>query len=136
MTSPLGVWTLLASYIESRVTRVRSYPFGLNPVGTLILHPDGRMIAMVTSGEVPDTAALFKPALAYSGRYQLEDPGRFVTHVDMSTLIDWIGTRQARNYSVEDDRLDIISDPFLEPVEKSEVVAVLSWKRERNPREE
>lgn len=138
-SSVLGAWKLQSFYTENVETKERSEPFGPEPRGTLILHPDGRMAAILTPREriAPTTeagrAAAFQKIVAYSGRYRLEPPDRFVTAVDVAWFEDWIGTDQARTYRLDGDNLDIFTSPARMPRQGADditVIGVLSWIRE------
>jgi hypothetical protein len=69
--------------------------------------------------------------IAYSGRYHLEEPDRFVTAVDVAWFAPWVGSQQARRYRLHDNGLDIVSEPTTTPLTGDDlVVGVLSWLRE------
>jgi hypothetical protein len=53
-------------------------------------------------------AALFRTMVAYTGRYRLEDD-QFITTVDVSWNEAWTGTEQVRFYTLNGDRLDILT---------------------------
>ena len=137
-SSVLGVWKLRSFSIENVETRERSEPFGPEPRGTLMLHPEGRMFALLTPRErmTPTTEAgqalAFQKLVAYSGRYRLEPPDRFVTSVDVAWFEDWIDTDQVRSYSLDGDRLDIFTPPgrMRQGTDEVTVIGVLSWTRE------
>ena len=79
-----------------------------------------------------EKAAAYRNTLAYSGRYRLEPPDRFVTEVDLSLWPEWLGSEQGRSYRLDGDRLDIVSDPNRGPrFEGATVRGYLSWVRER-----
>ena len=133
----VGVWTLRSLSAENLGTGERSESFGADPSGILILHPDGRMAAVLTPREratpVTDAeqAAAFQTMSAYSGRYRLEPPNRFVTTVDVAWLPSGVGTEQARTYALDGDRLDIVSAPVAMPGRAgTDIVVTLSWERE------
>ena len=102
----VGVWRLVSHRMEDVETGERTEPFGAHPRGTLIFHPDGRMVALITPGERPAAAAAAtsgSPSLiAYSGRYRCEPPDRLITSVDIASIEAWVGTDQVR--SVRCDR--------------------------------
>lgn len=138
-SSVLGVWTLRSFTMENVETKERSEPFGPAPRGTLILHPDGRMAALLTPGERPsptteaDRAAAFQRMVAYAGRYRLEPPDRFVTTVDVAWFEDWVGTEQTRSYALDGDKLDIFTPPGRMPTPDGgavTVMGILSWTRD------
>jgi Lipocalin-like domain len=132
-----GVWRLQSYYLETVKTGERIEPFGAKPKGVLILHPEGRMVAMLTPAEQTppvseaDQVNAFQKLVAYSGLYRLEPPDRFVTLVDIAWFQPWVGTEQARTFSVRGDTLDIVSARATTPLTGDAlVVAVLSWVRE------
>ena len=134
-----GVWSLRSFHMENVETGERWEHFGSNPRGTLILHPGGRMVALITPGGRPapgsklDQAAAPGKLVAYSGRYRLEAPNRFVTTVDIAWVEAWVGTEQARTYTLAGDKLDIVSGPTRLPGagrNDERLVGILSWRRE------
>ena len=132
-----GVWRLKAFYLEVTETGRRLEPFGPAPKGALIMHPDGRMMALITPGEQKplttdaDQADAFRRLVAYSGLYRLEPPDRFVTTVDVAWFQPWLGTDQARTFSLDGDTLHIMSAPTRSPMTGDALaVGVLSWARE------
>lgn len=132
-----GVWVLRSFQSENIETGELTQPFGTAARGVLMLHADGRMVALVTPGEqaAPRTqaeqAAAFQNLVAYSGRYRLEPPDQFVTTVDVSWFQPWLGTEQARAYVLRGDTLDIISAPIRTPTTGDALVrGVLTWVRE------
>ena len=128
--SVVGVWKLRSFHMENFDTKERSQPFGSAPRGTLILHPDGRMAAMIAPRERAIAPQSF---VAYSGRYRLEPPDRLVTSVDVSWFEEWIGTDQARTYALEGDRLELFTSPGRMPRPDGDdvtVMGIMSWIRE------
>ena len=137
--SVVGVWKLRSFHAEDVETKERSEPFGPEPRGTLMLHADGRMVALITPREQPAPsreepgAAAMQELVAYSGRYRLEPPDRLVTSVDVAWLGNWIGTDQVRTYVLDGDRLDLTTPPGQMPRPDGRevtVAAILSWTRE------
>jgi Lipocalin-like domain len=131
-TGVMGVWLLRSAYIERVDTRERSLPFGDDPRGVLILHEGGRMAAILTPSHQPgDQPPPMRRLLAYSGRYRIEPPNRFVTDVDIAWIPSWVGTPRARTFTLRDGALDIVTDPApVEYLDGAIVVSVLTWVRE------
>ncbi len=79
---------------------------GGQPQGSLVVTPEGRLITVTTAPDriAPatdaDAAALLVNMVCYSGRVRVEGPGRFVTDVDVAWHPSWLGTEQARNFSI------------------------------------
>ena len=133
----LGSWLLRRFQIEDLATGERNDAYGLDPRGMAIFMPNGRMAAMITPRHQPvpaseaDRAAAFASMIAYSGRYRLEPPDRFVTTVDVSWLALWTDTDQGRTYRLDGDKLEIISAPGPSPHGGGAMVrGILSWVRE------
>ena len=77
-TRLLGVWLLRSAYGERVDTKERTFLFGENPRGVLILHEGGRMAAIITPSLQPDDPPPSpRQLVAYSGRYRIEPGGRF-----------------------------------------------------------
>jgi hypothetical protein len=131
-SSVLGVWKLRSYYMENVETKERTEPFGTEPRGSLILHPDGRMMTLIAPAPAPQPGQA--PGLvAYSGRFRLEPPDRLVTSVDVASFENWIGTDQTRTYTLDGDRLELLTPSGRMPREGGEAVTVfgiLSWTRE------
>jgi Lipocalin-like domain len=132
-----GVWRLKSYYLENLQTGKCTDVFGPNPNGVLTLMPEGRMFALLTPGErkrpasEADEANAFRNLIAYSGRYRLEPPDRFVTTVDVSSLETWVGSDQPRKFRLHGDTLDITVGPArMSLTGDAMVIGVLSWVRE------
>jgi hypothetical protein len=130
-----GVWILRSAHLERVDTGEKILSYGDSPRGVLILHEGGRMAAIITpshqsGGDAPPPR---RKVLAYSGRYRIENGKRFVTDVDIAWLPSWVGTRQGRNFELQEDKLDIVSDPMpIEFLDGAMGIGILSWVRERS----
>jgi hypothetical protein len=103
-----------------------------------MIHPEGRAVAVMTPAEQrkpateADQAQAFQKLVAYSGRYRVEPPDRLVTTVDIAWFEPWVGSQQARKFTVNGDTLQIVSEPTRTPLTGDAlVIGVLSWVRER-----
>jgi hypothetical protein len=137
-SSLFGVWLRRSYQLEDVATGKRTDTFGPNPSGALILHPDGRMIGVITPKPGPQPASdaeraeAYRNMVAYSGRYRLVPPDGFVTNVDIAWFPGWVGSEQARFYKLDGDRLDIVTAPTRTPRTGDALVrGVLSWVREK-----
>jgi hypothetical protein len=133
----IGVWRLRSYHLEVQQTRERIEPYGAQPKGVLMIHPEGRVVVVMTPGEQQrpateaDQAQAFQRLIAYSGIYRVEPPTRFVTTVDVAWFEPWVGSEQTRDFVVRGDTLDIVSMPTCTPLTGDAlVVGVLSWVRE------
>ena len=112
------------------------YSSAAPPRGSLILTPEGRMMALIVGGERQPgqtdaaQAALFRTMVAYTGRYRIEGD-QFITTVDVSWNEAWTGTEQRRFYTLDGDRLDILTAWLPHPThpEHQMMRAILSWER-------
>lgn len=131
-TGPMGVWLLRSAHLERVDTGEKIFQYGDAPRGVLILHEGGRMAAIITPSHQPsDAPPPRRKLLAYSGRYRIEPPNRFVTDVDIAWIPSWVGTLRPRTFTLREDTLDIVSDPApVEFLDGAMAVGVLTWVRE------
>ena len=135
----IGTWRLVSIQVEMQDTGEVSDQWEGQPQGSLVITPEGRLITVTTAPDriAPatdaDAAALLVNMVCYSGRVRVEGPGRFVTDVDVAWHPSWLGTKQARNYSINgDDILSVRTDPLHHPAYPERVVAhTLVWRREK-----
>ena len=86
----IGVWRLRAYYLQIVQSGERIEPFGTQPNGVFMIHPDGRVMVVMTPTEQrkpvtdADQAEAFQRLVAYSGLYRVEPTDRFVTAVDIA----------------------------------------------------
>ena len=133
-----GSWSLVSFEGEFQESDERTHPIGPNPIGRLILAPDGRMMALLTAktrepgSTDAQQAALFRSMMAYTGRYRIVGE-KFITKVESSWNESWTGSEQERFYKVDGDRLDIISAWAPSPLRPGAPIArgILSWEREK-----
>jgi hypothetical protein len=133
----IGVWRLRSCYLEIVQTGERIEPYGARPKGVFMIHPDGRAVVVMTAEEQrkPATAAdqveAFQKLVAYSGLYRIEPPDRLVIAVDVAWFEPWVGSEQARKFTVKDDTLEIVGEPTRTPFTGDAlIIGVLSWIRE------
>src|SRR5258707_8447303 len=74
------------------------HPLGNNPLGTILYTLDGYMSAQLASpGPYPDDQKPDAYYIAYSGPYDVDEPGGTVAHqVQVSVIPGWRGTTQIR----------------------------------------
>ena len=135
----IGVWRLREYYLELVQSGERIEPFGAEPKGVFMIHPNGRAVVVMTPAEQrkpateSDKSEAFEKLVAYSGLYRVEPPDRFVTTVDIAWFEPWVGSEQARSFVVKGDTLEIVSEPTRTPLTGDAlVVGVLSWIREES----
>lgn len=139
----VGSWRLISSEastvhdgeIETIVTE--------HPEGYIIFTPWGRMMTVCVSGhgdrkKLPtptsqaDFSDLWKRMLAYTGKYRIEGD-EVVTNVEVSWYPHWAGTEQRRRFTLEGDKLTIVTIPQVMGTghrAKSMVTCKVVWQRE------
>ena len=133
----VGSWRLLSLRMELEDTGEITEPWGTQPQGWLVLTPDGRLITVTTAGDrLPPTtdaeaAAQLDSMVCYSGKARMDGNARFVTAVDVAWHSSWLGTQQARNFTLEGEVLSIHTDVVAHPAYPGRSVTFrLSWQRE------
>jgi hypothetical protein len=136
----VGTWKLVSS--TRQVGGVaQPWLFGTNSTGTLVYTADGHMCGNLMNldrpnfpsgdmrgGSAGEKAAAFDTFLAYCGRYEVNEAGRFVVHkIDSSLFPNWTGGSQKRHIELNGNRLALRTEPIL--ADGKEVVAVVAWER-------
>lgn len=132
-----GTWQLVSFETELQDSKERSQPWGADPNGRIIFGADGRMMVLMTANtRVPGNtdeqlAALFRTAMAYTGRYRVEGE-RFITKVDASWHEAWNGTEQERFYKLDGDTLVVHTAWMPNPIVPGNPIGrgVLTFRRE------
>jgi hypothetical protein len=102
-----------------------------------MIHPEGRVAVVMTAEQKKpvteaDQAQAFQKLVSYSGRYRVEPPDRLVITVDVAWFEPWLGSEQARKFTVNGDTLQIVGEPTRTLLTGDAlVIGVLSWVRER-----
>lgn len=131
-----GNWKLVSLQFVVTETGECSDMYGADPLGYLFITPDRRMMTVITSRdrEASDSgsgdAALFRSMMAYSGRFRTEGEDQFITEVEVSWHPGWLGTEQARTFSIAGDILSIATAELLHPMfPDRKGRGVLKWQR-------
>lgn len=110
-----GIWRLLSCNTEFKEAGNRVALLGPDPIGYLILTPNGRMMVVLSASEM-DTptdqtgrAEAFRNTVAYTGQYRVEND-RWITDVEVSWHPAWKGTEQIRNFEVRGNQLSVVSE--------------------------
>ena len=139
----VGSWRLVSSEastvhdgeVETIVTE--------HPEGYIMFTPWGRMMTVCVSGpgdkkKLPmptcheDFSDLWKRMLAYTGTYRIEGD-EVVTNVEVSWYPHWTGTEQRRKFTLEGDKLTIVTIPQVMGTghrAQSMVTCKVVWQRE------
>jgi hypothetical protein len=133
----LGVWKLVSYDLEFQDSGERRAVFGKSPKGYIIFTPEGRMMAYLEAEtrQPPKTdeerIAAFRSIIAYTGKYRL-DGDRWITKVDASWNVTWIGTDQERVFKFEGEQLHVISQWNRALAYDNRMVrGILVWEREK-----
>lgn len=134
----VGTWRMLSVRIEMKDTGGVLEAWGSHPTAWLILTPEGRLMTVGTpSARTPpttdaETAALFNNMVCYSGRTRMDGDNRFITQVDVAWSPSWVGSQQARTFTLEGDILSVRTDVIRNyPAYPGRPLSfLLSWQRE------
>ena len=109
----VGTYKLIS--FTSKFEDGTSYEFlGALPVGYTVITPKVFTSILVSADRKPGNTAdaklaLFNSIIAYSGPYTIEG-SKLTTHVEVSWNQAWTGTKQGRTWSIDGDKLTLITD--------------------------
>jgi hypothetical protein len=134
----LGTWKLVSAVREEIPSGRKTDFFGPNPVGYLNYTLEGRMFALIVSGDrkrpvgavaaPSEIEALFKSAVSYTGKFSVAD-NEVTHHVDASMNEIWSGTVQRRTATFDGARLMLSTPPSLDPLDGLNSVRTMTWER-------
>jgi hypothetical protein len=108
--------------------------FGKQPSGYIIITPKRFMALLVSdtrkTGTTPeDKIALYGSLISYSGPYSIEG-SKLTTSIDISWNQAWTGTKQSRTFTVEGDRLILVTDKAPTALDPTKIASSrLVWAR-------
>lgn len=133
----LGTWRMLSWTRTSIATGEVQDALGLNPIGYIAYHADGRMMAFVQRRDTPSLdgpltttqkADLFDSMLAYTASYSIE--GETVVHtVDGSWNPFWGREPLIRPFKLVGSSLIISGAPGRDPVTGEDVIYRMEFER-------
>lgn len=137
----VGSWRLISSEASTVHEGKTETIVTEDPKGYIMFTPWGRMMTVCVGGhgdrkKTPtsqvDFSELWKTMLAYTGTYRVEGD-EVVTNVEVSWYPLWAGTEQRRKFTLEGDKLTIVTIP--QPMgtghrAKSMVTCKVVWQRE------
>lgn len=135
-----GTWSLQSFVRETTDSHERYDQLGPNPKGYIGYSPDGRMYALLTSGNrvrpqqippsIEEQSELFQSEIAYAGTYTVE--GNKVTHhLDVASDEGRVGSDQVRFFRLEGDVLTITTAPNKSPIDGRDGIGILVFKKVR-----
>lgn len=90
-----------------------------------VITSKGRVSSDSESGD----AALFNSMMANSGPFRIEGENQCIADVEVSWYLGWVGTEQARTFSIAGARLSITTAETLHPLFPSRKGrGVLEWR--------
>jgi hypothetical protein len=123
----VGLWRLVEAKREYVDTGETVDMFGPNPTGYLMFAPGGRMMALLTAAD--RVSVRDQQITAYAGTYSV-DGNSWVTDVDVAWTPDWLGTKQSREFVIEDGELRIRSMEMTHPqAQGRRYHGLLRWRR-------
>jgi hypothetical protein len=113
-TRIVGSWRIVSIELEFQDGSERRFPLGNHPNGYLIFGADGRMMGYLeaekrTSPKTDEErATAYRTMNAYTGRYRVQGD-KWITRVDGSWNVEWVGTEQERSFAIDGDRLRVVA---------------------------
>lgn len=111
--SLVGTYKLIS--FTSKFEDGTSYEFlGPQPVGYTVITPKLFTSVLASADRKPGNTAdaklaLFNSLISYSGPYTIEGT-KLITNVEVSWNQTWTGTKQGRTWTVEGDKLILVTD--------------------------
>jgi hypothetical protein len=135
----VGTWVLVSARNRMKDGSERFYPdLGAHGKGYLVYTADGHMCAQLMNPDRPKWKEFDKPTVAekisaidgfsaYCGRYEVdEEKGTLVHLAELAWSPNYVGTRQLRPYTLQDDLLTFAGKPLDEPEVESYSI---TWRR-------
>ncbi len=123
----VGAWRLVSW--TSTADGQTNHPYG----------PDGRMSVFLSranrtafaraeakAGSAEEKVAAFDSCFAYAGTFTVAE-GRVVHRLEQCTFPNWTGTEQVRFFSLDGDRLALVTPPL--PTGDRQAVSRLEWEK-------
>ncbi|GBU16171.1 MULTISPECIES: lipocalin-like domain-containing protein [Methylobacterium] len=132
----VGLWKLVSYEVEARADGTKLPAMGERPTGYVIFTPEKRVFFILTGeGRKPaesdaQRAALLQTLVSYTGRYRL-DGDKWTTSVDVAWDPKWIGTEQTRSFTLEGDRLQVLTPWRVMPnwADRGETRSIVTFER-------
>ena len=135
----VGTWELVSAKDRMKDGSERFYPkLGAHGKGYLVYTADGHMCAQLMNPDRAKWKAFDKPTdaekisaiegfSAYCGRYEVDEEKGMVVHLpELAWSPNFVGTRQLRPYTLQNDTLTFAGKPLDEPDVESYSI---TWRR-------
>lgn len=118
----VGTWRLISATGTDAEGKEASPPYGPEPMGRVVLTPNGRLMAVLCDGrpELPEGEP--RAYASYCGNFVVED-GYLVTTVDAALVSARIGSKQVRRIELHENRMTLFP-----PVRGDGVQLRLEWE--------
>lgn len=131
-----GVWKLISYVIEVKQTGETFPPMGEKPSGYTIFTPEGRTWFMLTgegrkpASTIEEKAQLLDTMVAYAGSYRIVND-KWITSVQVAWNPAWIGTEQARQFTIDGNKLQVLTPWRIMPnwADKGETRSIITFER-------
>lgn len=132
----VGNWKLVSYVVEVQATGEKMPVMGQKPTGYTAFLPSGRVFFVLTGeGRKPaktdaEKASLLSTLVAYSGTYRIEGD-KWITKVEVAWNPEWIGTEQVRPFTLEGDKLQVLTPWRLMPnwADKGMTRSIIAFER-------
>lgn len=134
-----GTWKIVSFELRSSSGEV-IYPYGRDPLGTVMYDSRGNMSVLLVRRDRPEFAsndpfrgtpeeikAAFEGFAAYCGTYEVnEEDGTVTHHIEGSWFPNWVGADQVRFFECSGDQLLLRSPPILAGDEQRTIHAIFN----------
>jgi hypothetical protein len=128
----LGTWKLVSNNYEVQSTGQTGPSMGENPIGYVHFTPERVFVVLSASNRQPEKTnegAAPLASLSYTGKYRVEG-NTWTTDVDVAWMLEWVGTAQTRDFTIEADTLKVMT-PWWTMPDRSQTRGVLTFVRSK-----
>ena len=131
-----GLWKLVSYEVEVRGNGEKLPVMGAHPTGYAYFTPEKRVFFVLTGeGRKPaeteaQRAALMGTLVSYSGTFRL-DGDSWTADLDVAWDPKWVGTKQTRMFTLEGDRLRVLTPWRVMPnwADRGETRSIVTFER-------
>lgn len=134
-----GLWKLVSYEVEVKADGKKQPVMGEKPTGYAYFTPDERVFFLLTGeGRKPaatdaERAALMKTLVSYTGKVILNGD-QWTAKVDTAWDPKWVGSDQTRNFTLEGDRLRVLTPWRVMPnwADQGETRSIVTFERAKD----